>query len=363
MARSAVVPSSLSYAPFRGSVAVADGLLTHRQLGGATWRRLFRDVYICAEAPLDHLTWCQAAALLLPAGAALSHASAALLYGADVLSPGHPVEATAPASLGVRSQTGLRIVRSPLPVADTWRVAGDLPVRTAFDLARRPDLVSAVVGVDALLYRRAVKPAELAQYVAAHAGWNGIRGARRAVELARADVESPMESRVRLRIVLSGLPEPVVQYDVRDRSGRFVARLDLAYPLSRVGIEYDGDHHRERATFRFDAVRANRLRLLGWTVLHFNADEIRRKPDRMLAQIRAALNDDALSTLFEPVDVDRASSFHDQICCGVARRSASGSGGSYSRTILYRVFRSTGVNPASRINCSRSSRCMVFGVP
>ena len=42
--------------------------------------------------------------------------------------------------------------------------------------------------------------------------------------------------------------------------------------------------------FQHDAVRLNRLRLLDWTVLRFTADDVLRNPDRMLAQIRAALN-------------------------------------------------------------------------
>jgi very-short-patch-repair endonuclease len=103
-------------------------------------------------------------------------------------------------------------------------------------------------------------------------------------------VESPMETRMRLAIVFAGLPEPVVQYDVRTPGGRFVARLDLAYSKQRVGLEYDGDHHRERDTFRFDAVRLNRLRLLDWSVLRFTADDVLRNTDRMLTQIRTALN-------------------------------------------------------------------------
>jgi hypothetical protein len=69
-------------------------------------------------------------------------------------------------------------------------------------------------------------------------------------------------------MVLAVLPEPVVQYDVFDRAGRFVDRLDLANPWAELGIEYDGDHHRGRATFRH---------------------EVLRNPDRMPAQIRIAL--------------------------------------------------------------------------
>jgi len=289
VSQTALVPV---HTPFRGSTAVAQGLITTAQLRGSAWTRLFRDVYIHASAQVDHLTLCQAVALILPPGAALSHRSAALLYGAQIVQRGQPVEVTAPLGAAMRGQAGLRAVRSPLPCGAAWRRGGlpvTRPLRTAFDLARGPDLLEAVVGLDALLYRRAIALPSLAVYMGEHANWNGVRAARRAVSLARPDVESPMESRVRLRVVLAGLPEPVVQHDVFDPAGRFVARLDLAYPWAHVGIEYDGDHHRERATFRHDAVRLNRLRLLGWTVLRFTADDVRRNPDRMLAQIRMAL--------------------------------------------------------------------------
>jgi hypothetical protein len=281
----------LRYRPFRGSTAVAAGLISARQLAGTAWRRLFRDIYICAQVPVDHLTECRAAALLLPPGAALSHRSAAMLYAADVLERGQPVQVTAP--VGLRSQPGLRVTRSRLDPADVWRRGGlpaTSPQRTAFDLARCPDLTTAVTGLDALLYRGVIKPETLLGYLDAHTRWTGVHSARRALGLARPFVESPMESRLRLRVLLAGLPEPVVQYEVRDGRGHFVARLDLAYPQQMVGLEYDGDHHRERATFRHDAVRLNRLRLLGWTVLRFTADDVLHNSDRMLAQVRAALN-------------------------------------------------------------------------
>src|SRR5215469_17038083 len=54
---------------------------------------------------------------------------------------------------------------------------------------------------------------------------------------------------------------------------------------------------------------------------------------------------------------------HAQIACGSARRCASGIGESYSRSTSYRVLRSTGRKPASRISSSRSSRVSLSGVP
>ena len=74
----------LSILPFRGSEAVRAGLLTASQLRRAAWRRLFPDVYIAADAPLDHRLWCEAAVIAsgLRSGVAVSGLSAAWLLGA-----------------------------------------------------------------------------------------------------------------------------------------------------------------------------------------------------------------------------------------------------------------------------------------
>jgi very-short-patch-repair endonuclease len=97
-----------------------------------------------------------------------------------------------------------------------------------------------------------------------------------------------METRTRLVLVIAGLPGPVCQHEIQE-DGMLVARVDLAYPRYRIAIEYDGECHRERSVFRRDAQRANQLRLLGWIVLRFTADDVLRHPNRMVAQVRSAL--------------------------------------------------------------------------
>jgi hypothetical protein len=279
--------------PFRGSAAIARGLLTRGQLGGPAWRRMFRGIYQHTDATADPLAWCQAANLLLPPGAALSHRSAALLYGVNLLGYAQwpTMEVTVPPPDRLRPDARLIVHRTRLPPVDVVRRGGlpvTTPARTAFDLGRDPDRVAAVVALDALLHGRVIKPAALRSIADERLGWPGVVAFRAAGALARAGAESPMETRLRLLLVAGGLPEPVLQHEVYGDDGWLIARLDLAYRDIRLGLEYDGDHHREREICRRDAVRLNRLRLRGWTVLRFTADDVLRHPDRAVEQVRVA---------------------------------------------------------------------------
>lgn len=54
-----------------------------------------------------------------------------------------------------------------------------------------------------------------------------------------------METRLRLLIVLAGLPEPTVNLIFRRQDGDWKIRLDLRYPDHKSAVEYDGRHHGE----------------------------------------------------------------------------------------------------------------------
>lgn len=217
--RAARVPRPLAFLPFRGSVAVADGLLSGRMLRGPEWRRLLPDVYVHASAALDHRTSCDAVALILPSGAAIGGASAAYLWGVNLLAHDGPVTVVVPRVARMRPHNGVRIVRSTLPAADVTRFAGlpvTTPLRTAFDLARSAR-VEGVVALDALLHRRVVKLDALHTYAGSHARWPGMPILAEALSLAEPLAESPMETRLRLLLVDAGLPRPVAQHQVSDR--------------------------------------------------------------------------------------------------------------------------------------------------
>lgn len=114
----------------------------------------------------------------------------------------------------------------------------------------------------------------------------GIHRLRQAIELIREDSWSPRESAVRCHLVLAGLPEPELNHDVHDSTGRFLACVDLAYPDRKVAIEYHGMLHSSR--YAADVERIAALRAAGWIVIEVTAS-LFRTPDELVERVRAAL--------------------------------------------------------------------------
>lgn len=79
--------------------------------------------------------------------------------------------------------------------------------------------------------------------------------------------ESALETLVWRLLRDQGLPQPERQYEIVGDDGRFVARVDFAYPDHKVAIEADGyEFHSSREDWRRDRRRQNALAALGWTV-------------------------------------------------------------------------------------------------
>lgn len=73
---------------------------------------------------------------------------------------------------------------------------------------------------------------------------------------------------------VNGLPNPVRQHCVYHH-GRFLGRVDLAWPSARVAMELDSFcWHAGRRPFRSDRQRPNRLEAAGWRVLHATTDDV-----------------------------------------------------------------------------------------
>ena len=102
--------------------------------------------------------------------------------------------------------------------------------------------------------------------------------------------DSGLEDRFRKLIAGAGLPDPVLQFRVRRSSGGSVSRPDFAYPDARLVIELDSEgYHNDRMTFRRDRSKQNAVVLLGWTVLRYTWWDIIEEPERVVSEIRTAL--------------------------------------------------------------------------
>lgn len=117
----------------------------------------------------------------------------------------------------------------------------------------------------------------------------GCRTIRTALSRARERVESPKETETRLLLVDSGLPEPVVQYEVW-ADGRMLGRTDLAYPELKVAFEYEGDGHRtDKEQWRGDIQRQRHLEGQGWIVIRLTQADL-DEPELLVAGIRRAIS-------------------------------------------------------------------------
>ncbi len=101
-----------------------------------------------------------------------------------------------------------------------------------------------------------------------------------------------METRLRLLIVLAGLPEPRVNLLLRARDGSWVRRYDLAYEQLRLVVEYDGRQHANSTEqWLTDVARREELDRRGWRIVVVTAEGIYVDPLRTLIRLRDALRD------------------------------------------------------------------------
>jgi hypothetical protein len=164
----------------------------------------------------------------------------------------------------------------------------------AMRLARSTE--EAVVALDMASAAGLVTIDELGQVLAARPSWRGVPGvpqAREALALADDGSASPPESRLRLVWVIdAGLPPPLVNVAVHDRSGRFLGIPDLLDPVAGLAVEYDGEDHRSAQRHSDDVDREAGFRSVGLEVTRVTNRDLRDRPrlvDRLLVARRRAL--------------------------------------------------------------------------
>lgn len=121
-----------------------------------------------------------------------------------------------------------------------------VPALAAVELSTITDVEHTLPVLDWVLHAELATRPDLLAYAEQLNQRPGSLASRIAIGLADGAAESVGESRTRYMCWRAGLPEPVPNYVVRDRWGRVVARVDLAWPEHGVFLEFDGKFKYQR---------------------------------------------------------------------------------------------------------------------
>ena len=128
------------------------------------------------------------------------------------------------------------------------------------------DLLQLIQCLDALMCRNPMMKrttlARTSRFLSECGTFYGRDRCERAMRLARENTDSPRETELRLILERFGLRMVTVNFPLMTDSGK--RWLDLAIPEYRIGIEYDGHHH--RLQHQEDLERLHDLQSELWTI-------------------------------------------------------------------------------------------------
>jgi very-short-patch-repair endonuclease len=258
------------------------------------WVTIHEHVFAIAGAPLSWRGRLLAACLAGGTGAVASHRSAAALFG---------FPAMADDLVEITCRRWRRHHESWMVVHETRAFDLDShgeidgipvtsPARTLLDLGAvcSPSVVEMCLDHAVRVGLSTTGELETLLDLIGRRGRNGT-GVLRSILDARGgqgSTESPQETRLVRALRRHGFTGFVPQHEVR-HAGRFVARVDIAFPERRVALEYESyQHHTGREALLRDSSRRNRLTGAGWSVITVTAADLRSFAP-VSASLRAAL--------------------------------------------------------------------------
>lgn len=146
-----------------------------------------------------------------------------------------------------------------------------------------------IVAVESALYHGCVTRTELEEVLERQRRWDGVITARRVVELAGAQSESPLESLARLFLADHRLPLPDQQVLIDTYLGRF--RVDGLWDARRVVLEVDGllKYRADADALTAEKLRQEAIERAGYKVVRVTWSDLHDDPLATVARIRAAL--------------------------------------------------------------------------
>ena len=253
------------------------------------YQQVVSRVWVRRDA-VDEDTLVRAARALHPDDAFASHVSAARVLRLPI--PDHPfahVTVAKHADRRFRPQIKPHVTGRQRRVIVVRGIRTTDPVATFIDCAGMLSLVELVILGDALVKKYGVSPKVLLNACRKSTDYySGLATA--AAEYVREGVDSPMESRLRMLIVLAGLPEPEVNFKLYREDGTWRRRFDLSYPGIKLIVEYDGRQHAEdNVQWEKDLERREEFDDGGYRILVVTSKGIFVEPERTLHRIRRQL--------------------------------------------------------------------------
>jgi very-short-patch-repair endonuclease len=266
--------------------------LTHSAIGRAAdagrLRRVFRGVYAVGHVALRREGWWMAALLGCGEGAALSHRSAATVWG-FLAGPVLPIDVTTASARG-RKHAQITTHRTSLHPLDALLI-DDLrvttPSRTIVDLASMLRGRALREVVERAQDVRRFDPEDLHGTLARAGRRRGNRRLEDLVKLMAPDNDNARSHLERLFLALTRaakVPRPVINEQIGGRS------RDFAWPDHRLAVETDGHrYHSSREAKRRDNRRDRELTALGWRPVRFTYEEIAFEPAEVAAELAGLL--------------------------------------------------------------------------
>jgi very-short-patch-repair endonuclease len=262
-----------------------------RDLERGRLHRVHRGVYAVGHRALTRYGHWMAAVLACGEDAALSHRSAAALWGIRDTSRSE-TDVTASRE---RRRPGIQLRIARLAPDETTTHHGipvTTPARTLLDLAALLDehrLARAAERAEAL---RLTSPTSLATLVARYPGRPGTPALRRLIELDRIQAttsRSKLERRFLSLLEAESLPRPLVNEEIHlDETTK--VEPDFTWRGHRLIVELDGyETHATRAAFERDRARDRALHAQGWRVLRITWRQLDDDAQTIAAELRALL--------------------------------------------------------------------------
>jgi very-short-patch-repair endonuclease len=255
-----------------------------RRIAAGHWIRCSRGVYFVNDRPFTDAARIRAAVWGYGERAAASGLTAAWWHGLTKFAP-DVVEVTAPRNSHGRSRQGCLLRRRDLEPSDVVVHCG---IRvTALALTVIEAAVKERGGaklMDSALQRR-LGLRELWRAHLRNKGRYGSPQARRLLQAASDGARSEAE-----RLLVKLLREAgITGWRTNCPIGPY--KVDVAFPASKIVIEVDGwAFHSDQEVFQNDRKRQNYLALMGWQVLRFTWLDLVEYPERVIAEVRAAIS-------------------------------------------------------------------------